>query len=50
MLMIKCFNVCDFGAMGGGIISDTNAVQKAIDACYETGGGIVIFPSGRYVL
>lgn len=28
----------------------TEAVQKAVDACYARGGGIVRFPAGEYVL
>lgn len=44
------FNVSEFGATGGGVISDTRAVQKAIDSCSDAGGGIVVFPAGKYML
>ena len=37
-------NVMDFGAVGDGIHSDTQAIQKALDA-----GGTVLFPPGRYL-
>ncbi len=39
-------NVRDFGAMGDGIFDDTNAIQHAM----EEGGGLVVFPAGRYRL
>lgn len=47
---ITMSNLTLYGVTGGGVVSDTNAVQKAIDSCYETGGGIVTLPAGRYVL
>ena len=37
-------NVRDFGAVGDGVHSDTQAIQKALDA-----GGTVLFPPGRYL-
>ena len=44
------FNVKDFGAKGDGKTLDTLAVQAAVDACEEAGGGQVYFPEGTYVL
>ena len=41
------FNVMSFGAIGNGIASDTQAIQAAIDACRQNGGGRVVFPAGR---
>lgn len=46
----KIFNVKDYGAKGDSITLDSPAVQKAIDACHEAGGGIVYFPKAIYVL
>jgi polygalacturonase len=43
------FNVCGFGATGDGQTLDTRAIQSAIDACAEWGGGTVYLPAGRYV-
>ncbi len=43
------FNIRDFGAVGDGHTYDTAAIQKAIDTCAENGGGIVLFPVGRYL-
>jgi len=43
------FNISERGARGDGKVSDTEAIQKAIDACAEAGGGSVLFPPGRYL-
>lgn len=48
--MITYYNVTEFGATGGGVISDTRAVQSAVDECSEAGGGVVLFPAGKYML
>jgi polygalacturonase len=36
-------NVKNFGAVGNGVVNDTSAIQKALDA-----GGAVYIPGGRY--
>lgn len=41
------YNILDFGAIGDGRANDTAAIQAAIDACRQNGGGKVIFPGGR---
>ena len=46
----KDVNVIDFGAKGDGKGDDAVAIQKAIDACSESGGGQVLFPSGHTYL
>mgnify|MGYP000150211601 CR=1 FL=1 len=43
------YSVRDFGAKGDGVTLDTQAIQKAINACTEAAGGTVFFPSGKYL-
>ncbi len=38
-----------FGAIGDGKVIDTPAINRAIDAAAEAGGGTVYFPSGNYL-
>ncbi|HXR46461.1 MAG TPA: glycoside hydrolase family 28 protein [Candidatus Limnocylindrales bacterium] len=45
----KIFNVRESGATGDGKTLDTKAVQKALDACGQAGGGTVLFPAGTYL-
>jgi polygalacturonase len=45
----KVFNVREFGAAGDGSTLDTKAIQKALDACGQAGGGTVQFPAGTYL-
>ncbi len=44
------YQVRDFGAVGDGVTDDTAAVQAAIDAAGEKGGGIVYLPPGKYLI
>lgn len=37
-----------FGAEGNNTADDTAAIQAAIDACEDAGGGIVLLPTGEY--
>ena len=46
----KVFNIKDYGAVGDGTATETEAVQKAIDACHAAGGGTVWVPAGDYVI
>lgn len=43
------FNIRDFGAIGDGITSDTEAIRATIAACAEAGGGTVFFPPGDFL-
>jgi hypothetical protein len=43
------YNVYDFGAKGNGLSVDTEAIQEAINTCFQKGGGIVILPSGTFL-
>ena len=43
------YNVKDYGAKGNGKTSNTVAINKAIKACNEAGGGIVVVPAGKYL-
>ena len=42
------FDVTAYGAIGDGTTKETKAINKAIEACAQTGGGTVHFPPGRY--
>src|ERR1035437_7625359 len=45
----KIFQATSFGARPDGITDSTKSIQKAIDACSRSGGGIVSFEKGDYV-
>ncbi len=45
----RVLNILDFGAVGDGFALSTAAIQSAIDAAHERGGGIVLVPSGVYI-
>ncbi|HKX83998.1 MAG TPA: glycosyl hydrolase family 28-related protein, partial [Pyrinomonadaceae bacterium] len=42
-------SILDFGAIADGQTLNTQAIQKAIDACTEKGGGVVRIPNGQFV-
>lgn len=46
---MKIFDVKSFGAVGDGATLNTAALQKAIDACAESGGGRVYLSDGTYM-
>lgn len=45
----KVFTVNSYGAKNDGVTNSTKAIQKAIDACSKSGGGIVAFQPGTYI-
>jgi polygalacturonase len=45
----QAFNILDFGAVADGRTTNTLAIQKAIDACHESGGGEVLVPNGVFL-
>lgn len=42
------YDVRTFGAKGNGIANDKTAINRAIQAASESGGGTVVFPAGTY--
>lgn len=55
LTIVTCFgkpgsyNILDFGANADGKTLTTAAIQKAIDACAQGGGGQVVVPKGEYL-
>ena len=45
----KEFNILDYGARADGKTLNTEAIQKAIDACTAGGGGRVVVPEGTFL-
>ena len=45
----KVYDITNFGAQQGGVLDNTEAFKKAIRACSENGGGIVLVPQGKYL-
>jgi hypothetical protein len=46
---MNAISVRDFGATGDGVTLDTGAIQGAIEACTNLGGGTVYLPPGNYL-
>ncbi|WP_328903319.1 right-handed parallel beta-helix repeat-containing protein [Streptomyces sp. NBC_00441] len=44
------YNVVDRGAVGNGVVDDAPAIQSALNAARDAGGGTVLIPAGTYKL
>lgn len=49
-LRAATLNLMDFGSVGDGTTDDGPALQRALDALAEAGGGTLIVPQGRYAI
>lgn len=47
--MGKQYVITDYGVKDDSTIIQTQQIQKAINACYENGGGVVVVPKGTYL-
>lgn len=45
----SAWDIRDFGAVGDSVTLNTQAIQAAINACYDAGGGEVVVPQGAFV-
>lgn len=43
------YNILDFGAKPDGTTLNTQAINNAVNKCFENGGGTVLVPAGTYV-
>ena len=44
------FKVTDYGATADDLISDEDAIRKAVAAAEQAGGGVVLFPAGKFLI
>ena len=47
---VEVFDVINYGAIPDDIISDKQAIMRAIAAAEKAGGGIVFFPKGKFLV
>jgi hypothetical protein len=50
LLAQTIYNVQQYGATGNGVTLDTAAIQSAVNAAHNAGGGLVTFPPGTYLM
>jgi len=48
-LYSQTYNIKEFGAIADGKTLATDAIKRAIDQCYNNGGGTVFIPAGSYL-
>ena len=48
MMTARNFDITEYGAVSDTTRLSTFAIQRAIDACYESGGGRVVVPTGDF--
>ena len=44
------YNIAAYGAVGDGKTISTKSLQSAIDACHANGGGVVVIPTGVFII
>jgi hypothetical protein len=44
------FKVTDYGAKADDAVSDEDAIRKAVAAAENAGGGVVLFPAGKFLI
>jgi len=47
---VRYYTPQQFGAKADGVTDDTEAIQKATDEISKSGGGVLYFPSGTYLI
>ncbi|PWJ58036.1 pectate lyase-like protein [Dyadobacter jejuensis] len=45
----KVWDIKEYGAKGDSLFLNTEAIQRAIDACHDGGGGVVLVSHGVYI-
>jgi polygalacturonase len=45
----RIFDVRSYGAIGDGAALDTDAINRAVEAAHQVGGGTIRFPAGNYL-
>ena len=45
----KVYNILDYGAIGDGRVLNTEAINSAIITCFDSGGGVVLVPEGKFL-
>lgn len=48
-LQAGVYNILDFGARADGTTLNTQAINDAVNKCFENGGGTVLVPAGTFV-